>query len=116
MSYGINLGQFNNAEHQAFTTIVGKDPLRSIGAFFNLMAMIADRSGKGRGILDHVDFQDVVTFTGIQGQHADSIVIFNVYAGFILRFNEPLFIVFLHRWNGHVERCFGETVLKRLLV
>jgi AraC-like DNA-binding protein len=44
MSYGINLGQFNNAEHQAFTTIVGKDPLRSIGAFFNLMAMIADRA------------------------------------------------------------------------
>jgi AraC-like DNA-binding protein len=43
MSYGINLGQFNPAEHQAFTTIVGKDPLRSIGAFFNLMAMIADR-------------------------------------------------------------------------
>jgi AraC-like DNA-binding protein len=43
MSYGIDLGILNDKEHQAFETIVGNDPLRSIGAFFNLMAMIAER-------------------------------------------------------------------------
>ncbi len=44
MSFGIDLGILNDKEHHAFETIVGKDPLRSIGAFFNLMAMIADRA------------------------------------------------------------------------
>ena len=43
MSFGIDLGILNDKEHQAFETIVGNDPLRSIGAFFNLMAMIAER-------------------------------------------------------------------------
>jgi AraC-like DNA-binding protein/mannose-6-phosphate isomerase-like protein (cupin superfamily) len=43
MSFGINLGQLRALEHQAFSSIVGDDPLRSIGSFFNLMAMIAER-------------------------------------------------------------------------
>ena len=43
MSFGIDLGILKDQEHHAFETIVGKDPLRSIGAFFNLMAMIAER-------------------------------------------------------------------------
>ena len=43
MSFGIDLGILNDKEHFAFETIVGNDPLRSIGAFFNLMAMIAER-------------------------------------------------------------------------
>ena len=43
MSFGIDLGILNDKEHHAFETIVGNDPLRSIGAFFNLMAMIAER-------------------------------------------------------------------------
>jgi len=43
MSFGIDLGILNDKEHYAFETIVGNDPLRSIGAFFNLMAMIAER-------------------------------------------------------------------------
>ena len=43
MSFGINLGQLRPLEHQAFLSIVGDDPLRSIGSFFNLMAMIAER-------------------------------------------------------------------------
>ena len=50
---------------------------------------------------------------GIQGQHSDGVVIFDVDASFIFRFNKPLFIVFLHRWYGHFECCFGKTVLKR---
>ena len=43
MSFGINLGELRTLEHQAFSSIVGDDPLRSIGSFFNLMAMIAER-------------------------------------------------------------------------
>ena len=43
MSFGINLGELRALEHQAFSSIVGDDPLRSIGSFFNLMAMIAER-------------------------------------------------------------------------
>jgi AraC-like DNA-binding protein/mannose-6-phosphate isomerase-like protein (cupin superfamily) len=43
MSFGINLGQLRTLEHQAFSSIVGDNPLRSIGSFFNLMAMIAER-------------------------------------------------------------------------
>jgi len=43
MSFGIDLGILNEKEHYAFETIVGNDPLRSIGSFFNLMAMIAER-------------------------------------------------------------------------
>ena len=43
MSFGINLGQLRPLEHQAFSSIVGDNPLRSIGSFFNLMAMIAER-------------------------------------------------------------------------
>ena len=43
MSFGINLGELRVLEHQAFSSIVGDDPLRSIGSFFNLMAMIAER-------------------------------------------------------------------------
>ena len=43
MSFGINLGQLRALEHQAFSSIVGDNPLRSIGSFFNLMAMIAER-------------------------------------------------------------------------
>lgn len=43
MSFGIDLGILHEKEHHAFETIVGNDPLRSVGAFFNLMAMIAER-------------------------------------------------------------------------
>ena len=43
MSFGINLGELRALEHQAFSSIVGDNPLRSIGSFFNLMAMIAER-------------------------------------------------------------------------
>ena len=43
MSFGINLGQLRALEHQAFSSIVGDDPLRSIRSFFNHMAMIAER-------------------------------------------------------------------------
>jgi AraC-like DNA-binding protein/mannose-6-phosphate isomerase-like protein (cupin superfamily) len=43
MSYGIHLGILDAKEHETFETIVGDDPLRSIGAFFNFMALIAER-------------------------------------------------------------------------
>jgi len=43
MSFGIHLGTLNSQEHKTFETIVGDDPLRSIGAFFNFMALIAER-------------------------------------------------------------------------
>lgn len=43
MSYGINLGELSKDERKAFATIVGNDPLRSIGSFFNLMALINER-------------------------------------------------------------------------
>ncbi len=43
MSYGIHLGILDTKEHETFETIVGDDPLRSIGAFFNFMALIAER-------------------------------------------------------------------------
>ena len=44
MSYGIHLGILDAKEHETFETIVGDDPLRSIGAFFNFMALIAERT------------------------------------------------------------------------
>jgi AraC-like DNA-binding protein/mannose-6-phosphate isomerase-like protein (cupin superfamily) len=43
MSFGINLGAFTPEEHTAFETIIGNNPLRSIGSFFNLMAIISER-------------------------------------------------------------------------
>jgi len=43
MNYGVNLGEFTTEEHNFFTEIVGTNSLKSMGAFFNLMASIASR-------------------------------------------------------------------------
>lgn len=44
MPYGINLGALTAEEHRSFETIVGDDHLRSMSAFFNLMALISERT------------------------------------------------------------------------
>ncbi|MEY2963648.1 MAG: hypothetical protein RL754_909 [Bacteroidota bacterium] len=43
MPYGINLGKFAPEEHDAFSKIVGTNSLRSVSAFFELMALISER-------------------------------------------------------------------------
>lgn len=43
MPFGINLGELAPQEQEAFAKIVGTDSLRSMSAFFELMALISER-------------------------------------------------------------------------
>lgn len=44
MGFGIHLGKLTHEEQEAFGNIVGEDALRSMGSFFHLLALIAERN------------------------------------------------------------------------
>lgn len=60
MGYGIDLGRLSDEEQEAFANIVGDDALRSMGSFFNLLALIAER-GEFKTIATNSAYSNVMS-------------------------------------------------------